>query len=50
MKSVLHCGGDIRCEVKGRRQYLRDFDQGDLEVLCSIIFKNHDKKELDKVK
>ena len=42
-------GGEIMCEITGRRRYSRDLVQGGLELPCTLIMKS-DKKELDKVK
>ena len=47
--SFIHHGGEIMCEVTGRRRYSRDLVQGGLELPCTLIMKSN-KKELDKVK
>ena len=47
--SFIRRGGEIMCEVTGRRRHSRDLVQGGLELPCTLIMKCN-KKELDKVK
>ena len=45
----LHRGGSINCIVTGRRRYSSDLGQGELEILCSLLFRGK-QKEVQKLK
>ena len=46
----LRRGGEITCEITGRRRHSLDLPQGGLEIPCILVFTTQEEKELTKLK